>query len=128
MDWKKIGPFKLIAKISPNVYILDLRLSMRIHNTFYISLLNPYEDNKFPSQIQEPPPPIRIEEEDEYELDEIIDSRLHYNKLQYRAKWTGYPPEQDKVWYPASNFEHAIDAIKRFHYRYSQKPRRGNDS
>ena len=45
-----------------------------------------YEDNKFPSQIQEPPPRFRIEGEDEYELNEIINSRLHYNKLQYRAK------------------------------------------
>ena len=47
---------------------------MRIHNTFHISLLEPYEYNKFPSQTQEPPPPIPIEGEDEYELDEIIDS------------------------------------------------------
>ena len=128
LDWKKIGPFKITTKIGSNAYKLDLPPSMRIHNTFHISLLEPYEDNKFPSQVQAPPPPILIEGEDEYELDEIIDSRLHYNKLQYRAKWTGYPPEHDKVWYPASNFEHAIDAIKRFHHRYPQKPRRGNNS
>ena len=87
---------------------------MRIHNTFHISLLEPYEDNKFPSQKQEPPPSIQIEGEDKYELDEIIDSRFHYNKLQYRAKWTGYPPEHDKVWDPASNFEHATDPSKDF--------------
>ena len=107
LDWRKLGPFKITAKIGSNAYKLDLPPSMRIHNTFHISLLEPYENNKFPSQIQQPPPPIQIEGKDEYELDEIIDSRLHYNKLQYRAKWTGYPPEHDKVWYPASNFEHA---------------------
>jgi len=55
---------------------------MAIHNTFHISLLEPCQDNCFPSQIKEPPPPIQIEVEDEYELNEIIDSRLHYNKLQ----------------------------------------------
>ena len=60
-------------------------------------LMEPYEDNKFPSQIQEPQPPIQIEGEDEYKLDEIIDSQFHYNKLQYRAKWKGYSPEHDKV-------------------------------
>jgi len=62
---------------------------MKIHNTIQISLLEPYEDNKLPSQRQEPPPPIIIEEEREYELEEIVDARLHYGKLQYRAKWTG---------------------------------------
>ena len=62
---------------------------MRINNTFHISLLEPYEDNKLPSQIQEHSPPIQIEVEDEYKSDKIINSQLHYNKLQYRAKWTG---------------------------------------
>ena len=77
LDWKKIGPFKITAKIGSNPYKLDLPSLMRIHNTFHISLLEPYKENKFPSQIQEPPPPIQIGGEDEYELDEIINSRLH---------------------------------------------------
>jgi len=63
---------------------------MAIDKTFHIELLEPYQDNQFPSQIKEPPPPIQIEGEDEYELDEIIESRLYYTKLQYRAKWKGY--------------------------------------
>jgi len=96
--------------------------SMAIHNTFHISLLEPYQDNRFPSQIKKPPPPIQIEGEDEYELDEIIDSRLHYNKLQYRAKWKGYSPEHDKVWYPAENFNNAEHTVQRFHRRYPRKP------
>ena len=128
LDWKKIGPFKITAKVDSNAYKLDRPPSMRIHNTFHILLIKLYEDNKFPSQIQEPPPSIQIEGEEEYELDEIIDSRLHYNKLQYRTKWTGNPPEHDKVWYPASNFEHATNAIKRFHHRYPQKSRRDNNN
>jgi len=85
---------------------------MAIHNTFHISLIEPYQDNRFPSQIKELPPPIQIEGEDEYELDEIIDSRLHYNKLQYRAKWKGYSPEHDKVWYPGENFNNAEDTVQ----------------
>jgi len=86
LDYKKIGPFKILAKIGTSAYKLALPPSMAIHNTFHISLLEPYQDNRFPSQMKEPPPSIQIEGEEEYELDEIIDSRLHYNKLQYRAK------------------------------------------
>jgi len=97
LDCKKIGPFKILAKIGTSAYMLALQPSMAIHNTFHISLLEPYEDNQFPLQIKEPPPSIQIEGEEEYELKEIIDSRLHYNKFQYRAKWKGYSPEHDKV-------------------------------
>ena len=104
-------------------FFADVPTSMRIHNTFHISLLEPYEDNKLPSQIQEPPPPIQIEGEDEYKLDEIIDSRFHYNKLQYRAKWKRYLLEHDKVWYPAENFNNATLSVSKFHERYSDKPR-----
>ena len=95
-----MGPFKILARIGESAYKLDLPPSMRIQNTFRISLLELYHDNKFSSQRTEPPPPIIIEGEPEYELEQIIDSRLHYRKLRYRAKWTGYPPEHDKVWYP----------------------------
>jgi len=62
---------------------------MAIHNTFHISLIEPYQDHRFPSQIKEAPAATQIEGKDEYEHAEIIDSRLHYPKLQYRAKWKG---------------------------------------
>jgi len=95
---------------------------MALHNTFHISLIEPYQDNQFPLESKEPPPPIQIKGEDEYELDEIINSRQHYNKLQYRAKWKGYSPEHDKVWYPAKNFNNTEYAVQRFHRRYPGKP------
>jgi len=69
------------AKIGTSAYKLALQPSMAIHNTGHISLLEPYQDNRFPSQIKEPSPSIQIEGEDEYKLEEIIDSQLHYNKL-----------------------------------------------
>ena len=78
-----------MKKVGTRSYKLDLPASMRIRNTFHISLLEPNEDNKFLSQIQTPPQAIEIDEEPEYELEEIFDSRLYHNKLQDRAKWTG---------------------------------------
>jgi len=94
---------------------------MGIHNTVHISLPELYNDSKLPSQRSEPPPPIIVEGEPEYELEKIIDSRLHYNKLQYRAKWTAYLPEHNKTRYPADNFENADVAKRTFHSRYPNK-------
>jgi len=122
LDYNKIGPFKILARIGESAYKLDLPPSMRIHNTFHISVLELYHDDKFSSQQAQPPPPIGIEGEPEYELEQIIDSRLHYGKLQYRAKWTGYPPEHDKVWYPYEDFENAGIAKQHFHQKYPRKP------
>jgi len=122
LDYKKMGPFKILARIGESAYKLDLPPSMRIHNTFHIFLLELYHDDKFSSQRTQPPPPIIIEGEPEYKLEQIIDSRLHYGKLQYWAKWTGYPPEHDKVWYPYGDFENAGIAKQQFHQRYPRKP------
>ena len=121
LDYKKMGPFKIIKKVGTSSYKLDLLASIPINNTFHISLLEPYEDNKFCSQMQTPPPPMEIDREPELELEEIIDSRLHRNNLQYRAKWTGYSPEHDKTLYPAENFSNASIAIEQFHSWYPRK-------
>jgi len=122
LDYKKIGPFKILAMIGESAYKLDLPPSMRIHNTFHISLLEPYHDDKFSSQRAQPPPPIIIEGEPVYELEQIIDSRLHYGKLQFRAKWSCYPPEHDKVCYAHKDFENAGIAKQQFHQKYPRKP------
>ena len=97
LDNKKAGPFTILAKVGKSSYKLELPPSMNIHSTFHISLVEPYSNNPLPSQRKEPPLPVETEGEPEYELDEIVDSRLYCgSQLQYRAKWTGYPPEHDK--------------------------------
>jgi len=45
LDYKKIGPFKMLTKIGTSAYKLGLPPSMAIHNIFHISLLEPYQDN-----------------------------------------------------------------------------------
>jgi len=41
-DYKKIGPFKILAKMGRSAYKLAFPPSMAIHNTFHISLLKLY--------------------------------------------------------------------------------------
>ena len=122
LDFTKIPRFKILAKIGTGAYKLVILPSMVIQNRFHIFLLERYQDNGFPTQIKEPPPPIQIEGEDEFKLDGIIDSRLHYKNLQYRANWTGYLPEHDKVWYHAQNLNNAEHTVHQFHQRYPRKP------
>jgi len=55
LDYKKIGPFKILAKIGTSAYKLAIPPSMAIHNTFHISLLESYQDNRFPHRSKNHP-------------------------------------------------------------------------
>jgi hypothetical protein len=57
---------------------------MKIHDTFHISLLRLAATDLLTDQIQSSSLSIVIDEEEEYEVNDIFDSRYHYEKLQYR--------------------------------------------
>jgi hypothetical protein len=53
------------------------------------------------------------DEDDEYEVEQILEARVYYRKLQYRVKWLGY--EDDPAWYNASNFKNSSRKLREFH-------------
>jgi hypothetical protein len=55
----------------------------------------------------------RADEDDEYEVEQILEARIYLRKLQYRAKWLGY--EDDPAWYDASNFKKSPHKLREFH-------------
>ena len=123
LDYKRLGPFTISKRIGLRAYKLNLPPSMKIHPTFHISLLEPYNDNPIPGHIQPPPPPVIINEQEEYEIEQVLDSKKLYNKIYYRAKWKGYSHEHDQEWYPAENFENSPELTQDFHKQYPHKPK-----
>ena len=72
-----LGPFEIIARVSSISFTLHLPDSMRsIHPVFHVSMLEPSTLNQFPNQIQIPEPLIIINSDSEYEISEILDSRI----------------------------------------------------
>ncbi len=98
---------------------LNLSLSMKIHDTFHISLLRLAATDSLTDQIQSSSPPIVIDEKEEYEVNDILDSRYHYEKLQYKVVWIDH--FSDRAWYSAKNFENFKNILKNYHQRYSEK-------
>jgi hypothetical protein len=74
-----------------------------------------------PGHIQPSLLPIILDNEEESEVEEVVDSQRHRGKIQYRVKWTGFY-DPNTTWNPTENFRNSPDAIMQFHTRYPGKP------
>ena len=79
---------------SKSAFKLELPARMKVHPVFHVSLLTPYHANTLPGRVQPPPPLVIVEGFEEFEVEEILDSQIHYNKLQYFVDWKGYKPHE----------------------------------
>ena len=112
--------------MSRNAYRLTLPSTMKIHPVFHVNLLEPHTPNTIPNRTSEPPPPVEIEGELEYEVADILDSKIDHRRkdnfgLLYKIHWQGYDSEHDG-WLPAANLENAQELLDAFHTRYPSKP------
>ena len=119
LDHQKIGPFRIKEQIG-HAYQLDLPPTMKIHNVFSPDKLRKAADDPLPGQVQEPPEPIEINDDEEWEVERVLDSRIHRRKLQYHVKWVGF--DEDRTWYPASNFIGSPHRLRAFHVDYPNRP------
>ena len=115
---RKLGPYKIIEKISDISYKLELPQSMKIHPVVHVSSLEPHYEDEF-GRKQPPPPPVTIDNEEEYEVEEILDKRKHYRKIQYLVKWKGYSLSEAS-WEPESNLN-CPELLKAFNSKNNKK-------
>src|ERR1700722_10284844 len=124
LDDKRHGPFEVIKKEGKSVYRLRLPTTWKkIHLVFNESSLTPFVPDSFPSQRKpDPPPPINVEGEEEYEVEELMDSKVVHGKIKYLVKWKGYPDKADWTWEPEEKI--LEDNRKEFHEKHSGAPQR----
>ena len=122
LDHKRLGPFRIseIVGESKAAFKLELSSRMKIHPIFHISLLTPYHANILPGRVQPPSSSIIIEGFEEFEVEEILDSRIHYNKLQYFVDWKDYQSDE-WIWESTEFLKNAKDVITHFHTRYPHR-------
>src|SRR6267154_1804053 len=125
---KFLGPYKIIAQPGTHSFTLGLPDSMRaIHPVFHVSMLERATSNPFPDHTNPPPPPIEIDGEQQYEISYIADSKTDARRkkcpLLYMVYWLGYE-NTDRAWdwVPATELDHAAEAIADFHSAYPNKP------
>lgn len=111
LDFKKLGPFRILEKIGPVNYKLQLPETSRIHPVFHVSLLEPARGNTPVVEHAELQPE---NDPDIYEVERIEDTRTTTSGQQeYLIKWRGYP-HSENTWEPRKHLE-CPDLLKEFH-------------
>jgi transposase InsO family protein len=118
LSHKRLGPFKIEKKVGNSAYRLRLPPSMsRLHPVFNVVKLTPAPDDPIPGRrIPPPPPPEIIDGEEEWVVEEILDSKVINRKLRYLVKWKDFGIEHNS-WEPWDNV-HAPDLVADFYRKH----------
>ncbi len=117
---KMLDSFQITDSVD-SFYKLKLSETMHIHDVFHSELLCSVVNDFLPGQKNELSKSIVINDEDEWEIDDILNFRWYQRRLQYQVKWKSY--DNDLNWYNADDneFMNAQEMIDEFHTRYSRK-------
>jgi hypothetical protein len=63
---------------------------MKIYLVFSPDKLRKAANDLLPSQEEDPADPIKINGEQEWEVDKFLTSQIHRGKLKYQVRWTGH--------------------------------------
>ena len=114
LDYKRLGPFTILEKIGEVNYRLQLPKSMqKMYDVFHVSLLEKYHPNQIDQRQLLEPPPIIIDNEEEYEVEKILDSRVKRNQIEYLIDWKGYGIDE-RCWVNSKEIN-AKELIEEFH-------------
>ena len=94
----------------------------QLHPVFNVVKLTPALNNPIARRkTEDHPPPIVVDREAEWEVEEILDSHWHQRRFQYLIKWKGYGYEHNS-WESASKVS-APELTAEFHCKYPGAPR-----
>ncbi|SJL18406.1 uncharacterized protein ARMOST_21995 [Armillaria ostoyae] len=133
LDDKRVGPFLVLEKTGASAYKLKLPPHWKIHPRFNEKLLSPFVPPSFPNQEQPPPPPPDlIDGEEEWEIEEILDTKTRKVRakrgqpsttvIDYFIKWVGHTREHNS-WVTASEMGNAQEAIAEYEEKMGSNER-----
>jgi len=118
-----LGPFKIDKQVGSSAYRLKLPLSKcQLHPMFNVVKLTTAPEDLIPGRRANPLPlPVVVDREEQWEVEELLDSCWHHQKLQYLVKWKGFSHENNS-WEDTANVR-APECIARYHKQYLGAPR-----
>lgn len=104
----------MTKRVGQVAHQLDLPSNLKMHDVFHLSLLRKYHAH---GPVQ-PPPPILIEAEEEFEVDRILDQKdklvnTTRTSRENLVKWLGYGPEHNTC-EPEQNLLNCQEALSSY--------------
>jgi len=100
-------------------YKLDLPKTMRNHKVIHVSHLDHYTPPVVGQPSSEPYPGI-VDDSEEWEVEQILDSKQHYQTQHYLMQWVWYN-HICASWEPLEDVENARELINEFHQDHLDK-------
>jgi hypothetical protein len=120
---RNLGPFPVVRRVGSHAYRLRLPRSLsRLHPVFPVVKLTLAPLDSFGRHNKPPPLPTIVDDEEHYEVEEVLDSRLYRGKLQYLVKWKGFGYEENSWAHESDVF--APRLVREFHRIHPAAPRR----
>jgi hypothetical protein len=117
LDWLHA---RYIVLEVPSSHTVRLGVPTGIHPVFHVDLIRPAADDPLPSQIVDDsqPPPLEIDGELEYDMEEILAARTKRvgrgSRREVLVRWTGY---SQCTWEPLASIDNC-SALDRFEERF----------
>ena len=64
---------------------------------------------------------MELEDDVEWEVEEVLDSQIRHRKLEYLVHWQGYGPHE-RTWEPSDHLTNSAEAVDAFHQRHPNRP------
>jgi transposase InsO family protein len=115
---KFLGPLTVREPVGSHAYRLWLPTHMKIHDVINISRLEPYTRRE---DCEPPTIPVIIDDEEEWEVEEIVDKVKSGKQIWYGVKWKGYDDTYNS-WQSEANLRNAGDVIANYEREHAKAP------
>ncbi len=120
---KQLNLYQITAKVSI-FYHLHLSVSMKhLRSMFSSKLLQLYSENSLSEQHSESLRLIIIEDDEHWEIDDILNFRCYQDRIQYKVKWKNLDRNNEWYYVDKEKFNDSEKVLNEFHKLYSSKSR-----
>ncbi len=120
---KQLDLYSIIVKVE-TFYHLHLSTSMKhIHLMFSSKILRSYSNDSLSDQHIKSFRSITIEDEEHWKINDILNFRRYWDRMQYKVKWKDLNKDDDWYYVNKEEFNDFKKVLNEFHMLHSNKPR-----